>query len=71
MIGVHPKALLNYDGLPQEIKDSVDKRIAGYNDPVDFYVDKLVEGISTLAAAFTPKKSSCACRTSSPTNTPT
>jgi pyruvate,water dikinase len=56
MIGVHPKALLNYDGLPQDIKESVDKRIAGYSDPVDFYVDKLVEGISTLAAAFTPKK---------------
>lgn len=56
MIGVHPKALLNYDGLPQEIKDSVDKRIAGYNDPVGFYVEKLVEGISTLAAAFYPKK---------------
>ncbi|MFL1524314.1 phosphoenolpyruvate synthase [Pseudomonas sp. O230] len=56
MIGVHPKALLNYDGLPQEIKDSVDKRIAGYDDPVGFYVEKLVEGISTLAAAFTPKK---------------
>ncbi|RON57302.1 phosphoenolpyruvate synthase [Pseudomonas frederiksbergensis] len=56
MIGVHPKALLNYDGLQQDIKDSVDKRIAGYDDPVGFYVDKLVEGISTLAAAFTPKK---------------
>ncbi|GFM63892.1 phosphoenolpyruvate synthase [Pseudomonas cichorii] len=56
MIGVHPKALLNYAGLPPEIKDSVDKRIAGYSNPVDFYVDKLVEGISTLAAAFTPKK---------------
>jgi Phosphoenolpyruvate synthase/pyruvate phosphate dikinase len=56
MIGVHPKALLNYDGLPQEIKDSVDKRIAGYSDPVGFYVEKLVEGISTLAGAFTPKK---------------
>ncbi|WP_415764971.1 phosphoenolpyruvate synthase [Pseudomonas sp. ZB1P45] len=56
MIGVHPKALLNYDGLPQDIKESVDKRIAGYDDPVGFYVDKLVEGISTLAAAFTPKK---------------
>jgi pyruvate,water dikinase len=56
MIGVHPKALLNYDGLPQEIKDSVDKRIAGYHDPVGFYVEKLVEGISTLAAAFWPKK---------------
>jgi len=56
MIGVHPKALLNYDGLPADLKDSVDKRIAGYSDPVGFYVDKLVEGISTLAAAFYPKK---------------
>ncbi|WP_459205161.1 phosphoenolpyruvate synthase [Pseudomonas sp. MLB6B] len=56
MIGVHPKALLNYDGLPPELKDSVDKRVAGYSDPVGFYVEKLVEGISTLAAAFYPKK---------------
>ncbi|PWB33169.1 phosphoenolpyruvate synthase [Pseudomonas sp. SDI] len=56
MIGVHPKALLNYAGLPPELKESVDKRIAGYNDPVGFYVEKLVEGISTLAAAFWPKK---------------
>ena len=56
MIGVHPKALLNYAGLPAELKDSVDKRIAGYDDPVGFYVEKLVEGISTLAAAFYPKK---------------
>ncbi|AMA47820.1 phosphoenolpyruvate synthase [Pseudomonas sp. 22-AL-CL-001] len=56
MIGVHPKALLNYAGLPPELKDSVDKRIAGYDDPVGFYVEKLVEGISTLAAAFYPKK---------------
>ncbi|MGE6385700.1 phosphoenolpyruvate synthase [Pseudomonas sp. NPDC078416] len=56
MIGVHPKALLNYANLPQDIKESVDKRIAGYNDPVGFYVEKLVEGISTLAAAFSPKK---------------
>ncbi|BCD87640.1 phosphoenolpyruvate synthase [Pseudomonas solani] len=56
MIGVHPKALLNFAGLPAEIKDSVEKRIAGYDDPVGFYVEKLVEGISTLAAAFWPKK---------------
>jgi len=56
MIGVHPKALLNYANLPQDIKESVDKRIAGYEDPVGFYVEKLVEGISTLAAAFSPKK---------------
>ncbi|AEF22500.1 MULTISPECIES: phosphoenolpyruvate synthase [Pseudomonas] len=56
MIGVHPKALLNMDGLPPEIQESVEKRIAGYADPVGFYVEKLVEGISTLAAAFWPKK---------------
>ncbi|WP_375138212.1 phosphoenolpyruvate synthase [Stutzerimonas azotifigens] len=56
MIGVHPKALLNYEGLPADVKGSVDKRIAGYADPVSFYVDKLVEGVSTLAAAFWPKK---------------
>ncbi|SEI86765.1 phosphoenolpyruvate synthase [Azotobacter beijerinckii] len=56
MIGVHPKALLNFAGLPPEIKASVEKRIAGYDDPVGFYVEKLVEGISTLAAAFWPKK---------------
>ncbi|MDX1800177.1 MAG: phosphoenolpyruvate synthase [Marinobacter sp.] len=56
MIGVHPKALLNFDGLPQDIRQTVEKRISGYSSPVDFYVDKLVEGISTLAAAFTPKK---------------
>ncbi len=56
MIGVHPKALLNFDGLPRDIRQTVEKRISGYSSPVDFYVDKLVEGISTLAAAFTPKK---------------
>ncbi len=56
MIGVHPKALLNFAGLPADIKESVEKRIAGYPDPVRFYVEKLVEGISTLAAAFWPKK---------------
>ncbi|MDF3932737.1 phosphoenolpyruvate synthase [Pseudomonas citronellolis] len=56
MIGVHPKALLNFSSLPADIKDSVEKRIAGYDDPVGFYVEKLVEGVSTLAAAFWPKK---------------
>ncbi len=56
MIGVHPKALLNFASLPPEIKTSVEKRIAGYSSPVDFYVEKLVEGVSTLAAAFWPKK---------------
>ena len=55
MIGVHPKALLNFESLPEEVKPTVKRRIAGYASPVDFYVDKLVEGISTLAAAFWPK----------------
>lgn len=48
--------MLNFAGLPADIKESVEKRIAGYPDPVGFYVEKLVEGISTLAAAFWPKK---------------
>ncbi|MGP5505483.1 phosphoenolpyruvate synthase [Psychrobacter celer] len=52
MIGVHPKALLNMNSLPREISQAIHERIAGYASPVDFYVDKLVEGISTLAVAF-------------------
>jgi pyruvate,water dikinase len=56
MIGVHPKALLNFNEQPRDIKQAIERRIRGYASPVDFYVDKLVEGISTLAAAFAPKK---------------
>ena len=56
MIGVHPKALLNFNSLPEEVKPTVQRRIAGYSGPVDFYVEKLVEGIATLAAAFWPKR---------------
>ncbi len=56
MIGVHPKALINYEHLPRDIKQAVDERWMGYATPVDFYVDKLVEGISTLAAAFYPQR---------------
>lgn len=56
MIGVHPKALLNFDDLPRDVHQAVKRRIAGYANPVDFYVDKLVEGISSIASAFYPKK---------------
>jgi len=56
MIGVHPKALLNYETLPKDVKQSVQRRISGYPGPVEFYIEKLVEGISTLAASFYPKK---------------
>ena len=55
MIGVHPLALLNYADLLPELREAIDLRIAGYADPVTFYVDKLAEGIATLAAAFWPK----------------
>lgn len=56
MIGVHPKALLNFDQQSPTLQQTITRRISGYKSPVDFYVDRLVEGISTLAAAFYPKK---------------
>jgi pyruvate,water dikinase len=55
MIGVHPKAALAYPDLPQKTKDAVEINASGYADPVSFYVEKLIEGISTLGAAFYPK----------------
>ena len=55
-IGIHPKALLEFDTLPADLKATITDRIAGYASPVDFYVDKIAEGVSTLAAAFYPKK---------------
>lgn len=55
MIGVHPKAVLEYPKLPAELKAQVEARAIGYASPQDFYVDKLTEGIATLGAAFAPK----------------
>jgi pyruvate,water dikinase len=55
-IGVHPRALLELDELPDELGSLVRERIRGYADPVSFYVDKLTEGISMLGAAFYPKR---------------
>ncbi|QGG80358.1 phosphoenolpyruvate synthase [Litorivicinus lipolyticus] len=52
MIGIHPQALLEFDKLPSDLRNSIADRIGGYADPVSFYIDKLAEGISTLAAAF-------------------
>ncbi|MFV2061628.1 MAG: phosphoenolpyruvate synthase, partial [Gammaproteobacteria bacterium] len=54
-IGIHPKALIEYDSIPEEIRTVIDERISGYSSPVDFYVNKLAEGIATLGAAFNPK----------------
>jgi pyruvate,water dikinase len=54
MIGIHPRALLELDQQSDEIKSRIEPLIAAYVGPVEFYVEKLVEGISTLAAAFSP-----------------
>jgi pyruvate,water dikinase len=55
MIGVHPNALLEYDNLDSETRSAIDEHMAGYSNPVDFYVDKIAEGVSTIAAAFSPE----------------
>ncbi len=55
MIGVHPKALLDFDQLTDpDLKQTIREHSAGYENPVDFYVKKIIEGVSTLAAAFAP-----------------
>ena len=54
MIGIHPRALLEYDRQSDDIRAEIDRRTAGYDDPVSFYVDKLAEGIATIAAPFGP-----------------
>ncbi|QCO67728.1 phosphoenolpyruvate synthase [Luteimonas yindakuii] len=53
-IGVHPRALLEYDRQDAKTKQAIDARIAGYADPVSFYVDRLAEGIATLTASVAP-----------------
>lgn len=54
MIGIHPMALLQFDRLPNDLKNQISRRTAGYKNPISFYVEKLAEGIATLAAAFYP-----------------
>ena len=55
MIGVHPQALLEYDKLDDETRQAVDEQMSGYSDPVQFFVEKLAEGVATIAAAFAPE----------------
>jgi pyruvate, water dikinase len=54
-IGIHPKAVLEYPNLPADIKDRIDHASRGYASPRQFFIDKLVEGVATIAAAFWPK----------------
>ncbi len=55
MIGVHPQALLNFEDQDAETKEAIQEQMAGYDDPVEFYIQKLAEGVGTIAAAFFPK----------------
>ncbi len=55
MIGVHPRALLEFATLDPGIRDQVRRQMAGYDDPVRFFVEKLAEGIASIAAAFAPQ----------------
>ncbi|NCW20604.1 MAG: phosphoenolpyruvate synthase [Gammaproteobacteria bacterium] len=55
MIGVHPRALLEFDKLDPALRDEIRTQMAGYSDPVGFYVDKLAEGVAQIAAAFAPE----------------
>ncbi|MDH5339160.1 MAG: phosphoenolpyruvate synthase, partial [Rubrivivax sp.] len=54
-IGVHPKAILDYPNIDPELKKAVESVARGHASPRAFYVDKLTEGIATIAAAFWPK----------------
>ena len=55
VIGIHPKAILEIDRLPASKREEIQRRARGYASPVEFFVDKLAEGVSTIAAAFWPK----------------
>ncbi|MDA9642638.1 phosphoenolpyruvate synthase [Nitrosomonadales bacterium] len=54
MIGIHPKAIINYKAMPTEIQKLIDYRAKGYKSPKQFYIDKIAEGVATIAAAFYP-----------------
>ena len=56
MIGIHPRALLEFDRMDKDLQLEIEQRIGGYAGPVEYYVDKLSEGIATLAAAFAPER---------------
>jgi len=55
MIGVHPRALLDFDKLPAELQLKIKQQMAGHDDPVEFFIDKLSEGVACIAAAFAPE----------------
>jgi pyruvate,water dikinase len=55
MIGIHPKAILEIGQVPANLRDEINRRSRGYATPKQFFIEKLVEGVATIAAAFYPK----------------
>jgi pyruvate,water dikinase len=55
MIGIHPKALLDMKSVDKQTARKIQDKIAGYSDPKTFFIEKLSEGIATIAASFSPK----------------
>ena len=54
MIGIHPKALMNVEKMDADVQEVITQRTSAYGDPIEFYISKIVEGVSTIAAAFSP-----------------
>ena len=54
-IGIHPKALLNFDRLPEGIRDQIAETVVAYASPRDYFIQRVVEGVATIAAAFAPE----------------
>ncbi len=55
IIGIHPRAIIDFENLPAESRDEIERKMSGYGSPIEFYVEKLTEGIATIAAPFAPK----------------
>jgi len=55
MIGIHPKALMNMDGLSDQDQQFISQRVTAYGTPEDYFVSRIVEGVSTMAAAYWPR----------------
>lgn len=54
IIGIHPKAIINYDAMPSDVKEVIDQKSKGYLNPENYYISKVAEGIATLGSAFYP-----------------
>ncbi len=56
MVGIHPKALINADKMSDDVQKVIYEKTTAYGDPVEYYISRIVEGVSTIAASFSPKK---------------